>query len=85
MSGERAEMFACKHVNLVKSSPVSKPLDNWTPTDFDNGNYEACEIVQTQMKKVVESLKTASPVIKLTHSKWVRRYYFYQFQVYYFY
>ena len=63
VSGERAEMFACKHVNLVKSGPVSKPLDIWTPTDFDIGNYEAGDIVQTQMKKVVESLKTAYPAV----------------------
>ena len=63
VSAERAEMFACKHVNLAKSGPISKPLDIWTPTDFDIGNYEAGEIVQTEMKKVVQSIKTGSPAV----------------------
>ena len=63
VSAERAEMFACKHVNLVKSGPVSKPLDIWTPTDFDIGNYEAGEIVQREMEKVVKSVNTCSPAV----------------------
>lgn len=63
MSAERAEKFACKHVNLVKSCTVSKPLDIWTPTDLDIGNYEAGEIVQTELKKVVQSLNPASPAV----------------------
>jgi len=47
----------------VKSGSISKPLDIWTPTDFDIGNYKAGEIVQTEIKKVVESLNTASPAV----------------------
>lgn len=63
VSSGNAEGFACKHINQAKNGNVCKPLDHWTPKSTDIDQYEAGQMVQADMRKVVDGLNPSTPAV----------------------
>lgn len=63
VSAGNAEGFACKHINLLKTGTVAKPVDVWTPATLEIDSYDGGPTVQTRLKDVVQGLSPTQPAV----------------------